>query len=446
MSGAGGRQAGGEGARRLVHVGVGGLAFLLKYLSPLQAAALAGGAIVFNRYLLPRLGGRVLFRSGELQSPWRSGILLYPTAVLLLVVLFHNRMEVAAAAWVLMASGDAAAGWWGRLAGRTPLPWNPRKTLAGSAAFVVASALMVTAILAWMGRSPAEAALLAVPVCLFGAFVESLPWRLDDNLTVPLLSALFLGGLLQIDPARLGAAAPDLARNALAGGLVNVAIAVVFRRLGAVTRSGMIAGWIIGTLTWTFTGWRGFAVLMAFFLLGTACTRLGLRRKERAGIAQETRSARHALANCGVAVYLGCLAAGSGEPTAFLLAFACAYATAAFDTVSAEIGEAFGGRPILITTLRAVPPGTNGAVSWAGTIAGLAAALVVAWVAAGLGLVSWSRVWIVLVAAFVGSTADSVLGATLEARGLMDNQTVNFSNTLIGALTGIGLLALAPGS
>jgi len=48
----------------------------------------------------------------------------------------------------------------------------------------------------------------------------------------------------------------------------------------------------------------------------------------------------------------------------------------------------------------------------------------------------------VLAAAFIGSTADSVLGATLESRGLMDNEAVNFSNTLVGSLSGIGLLAL----
>jgi uncharacterized membrane protein len=49
---------------------------------------------------------------------------------------------------------------------------------------------------------------------------------------------------------------------------------------------------------------------------------------------------------------------------------------------------------------------------------------------------------VVLLAAFIGSSADSVLGATLETKGLMDNEAVNFSNTLIGALAGI-LLALA---
>jgi uncharacterized protein (TIGR00297 family) len=438
--------AGRDGTRRLVHAAVGSLALLLKYLTPLQAAALAGGAIVFNRYLLPRLGGGALFRPGEMESPWKSGIVMYPTAVLALIALFHHRLEVAAAGWVIMAAGDAAAGWTGRRLGGPVLPWNPDKTLAGSLAFVAAATPAVALVLVWMGRPPLAAVLLAVPACLFGAFVESLNWRLDDNLTVPILSALFLNGLAQVDLEWLAAAAPALARNAVAGAAANLVIAGLFRRLGTVTRSGMVAGFCIGLLTWTFAGWRGFAVLLAFFLLGTASTRMGRARKEIAGLAQDPRTARHALANCGVAVVLAFLAAASPVPGPFLLALVCAYATAAFDTVSAEIGEAYGGRPVLITTFRPVPAGTDGAISWIGTGAGLAAALVTGGVAAWLGLVEPRLLWIVLVAGFLGSTADSILGATLEARGLMDNHAVNFSNTLIGALAGLALLAIAPGS
>jgi uncharacterized protein (TIGR00297 family) len=166
----------------------------------------------------------------------------------------------------------------------------------------------------------------------------------------------------------------------------------------------------------------------------------------RAGVAQDkrgARSARHALANCGVAVYLAFVAAASQEAGLFVLAFVCAYATAAFDTISSEIGQAWGGRPVLITTLRTVPIGTDGAVSWLGTLAGAAAAAAVAVIAGAIGLLPQGLVGLVTLAAFVGSTADSYLGATLEAKGLMDNEAVNFSNTLVGALAGIVLAALS---
>jgi uncharacterized protein (TIGR00297 family) len=435
-----------ETARTAVHFGVGGLAFLLAYLTPLQAALLAAAGIAFNRFLVPRIGGDLIYRQDELASPWRSGIILYPTAVLLLIVLFHDRLEVAAAGWAIMAAGDGAAGFVGRRIGRRPIPWNRSKSLEGFAACALASGISAWAILVWMGRGPLEAAFLAAPTCLFAAFVESLPWRLDDNLTVPLLSALFLRGLLEVDPARLREAAEGALPGGFASGvLVNLGVAALFRRAGLVDGSGTIAGFLIGVLTWTFAGWEGFVVLLSFFVLGSAATRLGYRRKERAGIAQEkkgARSARHALANCGVSVYLAFLIATAASPAAFILAFVCAYATAAFDTVSSEVGQAYGGEPVLITTLRRVPAGTNGAVSWLGTLAGALAALAVAGVAALTGIFDPGLTGIVLVAAFIGSTADSLLGATLEQRGLMDNEAVNFTNTLVGSLAGIGLAAL----
>jgi dolichol kinase len=118
---------------------MGGLALLLRDLTPAQAATGAIAAVLFNLLLLPRVAPG-LFRVDERREPWRSGIILYPAAVLLLVVLFRARMEVAAAAWVIMASGDAAAGWIGVRFGRRRLPWNRGKSWAGSAAFAIAAA------------------------------------------------------------------------------------------------------------------------------------------------------------------------------------------------------------------------------------------------------------------------------------------------------------------
>jgi uncharacterized protein (TIGR00297 family) len=428
-----------ELARGLVHLGVGFLALTLRWLSVPQAALIAAAAVIFNYAVLPRLAG-TLFREGERRAPLDSGIHLYPFAVLLLVLLFGWRPEVAAAGWVIMATGDPAARAAGRTLRRRPLPWNPAKTVAGTAAFAAAAGAASVGILIFMGRPVREALLLGLPTAVFAAFVESLPWRLNDNLTVPLLSALFLCGLTQAHAERLPealAARGDLLLQAV---IVNLVLAVVFRSAGTVDRSGMVAGFLVGTLTWFFAGWRGFVVLVAFFVLGSGATRLGRRRKERLGVAQGrrgARSARHALANCGVAVYLAMLAATAPSPGLYALAFVCAYATAAFDTVSSEIGQAWGGSPVLITTLRPVPVGTDGAVSLLGTLSGFAAAALIALLATGIGLLGAGSMAIILVAAFVGSSADSILGATLERAGLMDNEAVNFSNTLVGALAGI---------
>jgi uncharacterized protein (TIGR00297 family) len=426
-------------ARRLVHAGSGLLALLLRRLTVPQAALVALVACLFNYFVLPRIGAS-LFRSAERRRPLESGIHLYPVAVLLLLLLFGWRMEVAAAAWVIFAFGDPAASAAGERWGTRKLPWNHAKSWAGSAAFLLAAGLAGFGILVFFGRPVDEAAWLMVPTALFAAFVESLPWRLNDNLSVPILAALFLCALVEGDAVRLpeilAGVLPDLA----IGAAVNAALAFAFLRARSVDRSGAAAGFALGTLTLGFAGWRAFAVLVTFFVLGTATTRAGRRRKERLGVAQEkrgARSARHALANCGVATVLAILSATATEPGLFVLALVCAYATAAFDTVSSEVGQAWGGKPVLITTLKRVPIGTDGAVTLLGTLAGLGASACVGGLAVATGMIPGALLPVVLVAAFLGSSADSLLGATLEPRGLLDNEAVNFSNTLVGALAGV---------
>jgi uncharacterized protein (TIGR00297 family) len=111
------------------------------------------------------------------------------------------------------------------------------------------------------------------------------------------------------------------------------------------------------------------------------------------------------------------------------------------DTVSSEIGTAFGGRPVLLATLRRVDPGTDGAVSLVGTAGGTIAAALVA--AVGI----WSLRLSVLDAAiaFAGGIAglffDSLLGATVERKGWLGNDLVNFASTVFGVLVALGLLA-----
>jgi uncharacterized protein (TIGR00297 family) len=117
----------------------------------------------------------------------------------------------------------------------------------------------------------------------------------------------------------------------------------------------------------------------------------------------------------------------------FALAYAAAVATAAADTCSSEVGKAYGRRTFLITTLRPVPPGTEGAISAEGTVAGLVGAIIVAAVGAAGGLYGPSALVLVAIAGLLGCLAESVLGTVAERRGWLDNDLLNAVNTAIGA-------------
>ncbi len=136
------------------------------------------------------------------------------------------------------------------------------------------------------------------------------------------------------------------------------------------------------------------------------------------------RSASQIVANLGIAGLFA--AAGRYEGCV------AALAEAAADTVSSEIGQATGHPARLVTTGRMVPAGTDGGVTLTGTLAGLVAAALVVMVGSG-----HHRAWPVQattwMAAGAGLYFDSLLGATVERRGWMGNDLVNFTSTLFTA-------------
>jgi uncharacterized protein (TIGR00297 family) len=228
------------------------------------------------------------------------------------------------------------------------------------------------------------------------------------------------------------------------GGLLTVLFAALARWLRGVTNAGALAGAICCFVLYAGGGPGGFAALIAVFALAWITTRLGYSRKQKLGLAEkrEGRSASQVLANLGVAA--GCAAihaAGYSNPV-WLLAASAALSEAAADTVSSEVGQAFGDKPWLITNWKAVPAGTNGAISLTGTLAGIAAAAVVSSVCLLGGLFPRNWLAVSIGAAILGTVADSFLGAWLERRHLLNNDSVNFLSTLVAALASFCLVSL----
>jgi len=433
----------GELKRKLVHVGVGSFALLLRYLTWPEAAVMAVAAFLFNWQVLPRLGGRALWRENDHGAGYPIGILLYPLSVLALVLALREERWMVAAVWGLLAVGDGMASIVGQAVGGPRLPWNERKGWVGFLAFVVFGGIVAALLSVWTLEMPLGAAAspwiltVVVPVTLLCALVESVPTTLDDNLTVPLVGGIAIALASRAD-LTIFFGDPTLARRAALGLAINVGIAALAYLAHSIDVAGALSAVVIGTVITAGLGLPGLAVMIAFFVVGTAVTKLGYRVKAQRGIAQEkggARGWRNAWANGGVPAALALLAGFSApdERHLFALAYVAAVATAAADTCSSEVGKAYGRRTFLITTLRPVPPGTEGAISAEGTFAGLVGAILVGVVGAIGGLYGPAAVVLVAIAGLLGSLAESVLGTVAEKRGWLDNDLLNAVNTAIGA-------------
>lgn len=227
----------------------------------------------------------------------------------------------------------------------------------------------------------------------------------------------------------------------LIGIAVNTVLGVLAWPRRLLTPDGIINAWVLGVLVWGAFDWRGYLVILVYFALGTLVTRLGFARKQALGIAEGRGGVRGPANVWGSALTAAVCAVGSllAPDPLWLLAYTASLATKLSDTTASEVGKAYGRRTFLITTLRPVPPGTEGAVSLEGTLAGVAGSLAIALVGFAVGFVDgWGILWCIL-AALVATTCESLIGATLQQRGLLSNEAVNVLNTAIGALVAAGL-------
>lgn len=440
-----------ETRRQILHVSMSGFALLLPWLTWWQAASCALAALMFNVFVLPRAAGNTLCRPADRSRGYPVGILLYPLSVLLLILAFPARLDIAAAAWGIMAWGDGVATLAGRRFGRRPLPWNREKTVEGTVAFFLAASVAGVFLSWWtssaVSPAPLMAFTLAAPLIAAGAaaLAETVPVRLDDNITVPAVAGGVLWVLSLIDAASWQASAPFVRDRALVAMVVNAVAAGGGWRAGTVRPSGMVTGWCIGVVVFACAGWPGWLLLFVTFAAAAISSRLGLKRKSVLGIAEERggrRGAGNAFANTGLAAVAALVAVASPHGGLSRLAFVAALATGGSDTVASEIGKAWGGKTYLVTTLALARPGTSGAMSVEGTAAGLVGALALASFGAWLGLIPAAWIWVAAAGAVIGSLLESALAATLEGPGFVNNDVLNFINTAAGAIAAVVIARL----
>lgn len=212
----------------------------------------------------------------------------------------------------------------------------------------------------------------------------------------------------------------------LAVGLaLNTAASLVAFRRGSVDLGGAVVGAIIATLIFGFGGPLFWAVLITFFVTSTATGMVGHKEKEwLRSIHQkgERRDMVQVLANGGI----GALAAvlyGLTHAPAWAAAFAASFAASNADTWASEIGVLSRSTPVSPLTFQPLPRGISGGMTLMGTAASLAAALLIGLLFAleNIFLGALSRGFLpvtllVTACGFLGALADSILGASVQAR------------------------------
>ena len=264
---------------------------------------------------------------------------------------------------------------------------------------------------------------------LVGALLRTILREIEENVIVPLGMGfamwLFASFEYSVPVVRL-----------LLTLLFMILLGYALGRVKLADASGVLSGILMGLLIVSFTDFRWFVLILAFFVIGGIFTKYKYDYKRAIGIAQEgggARGYRNVFGN-GLIALICAVAYGITGNVFLSIAYIGAVATATGDTLASEIGQTHVKLPRLITDLRRVPHGTDGGITTLGEYSGLAGASAIAIIAVLLGVGALNTIVPVILGGFFGANFDSVLGAVLERRHYLTNSSVNLLATAAGAI------------
>ena len=273
---------------------------------------------------------------------------------------------------------------------------------------------------------------IAVIGAVTGSLFESIPSKIDKNISVPLGAGM---AMWIFEEFRYFVPA----ENTFIALVFSFILGVLAHRAKIADVSALLSAALLGVLIIVFSGLPWFLLLLTFFILGGGFTRYKYKYKKSIGIAQSKegiRSYENVFSNSTAALVLA-VAYGvfSEHSLPIIYAYLGTVATATGDTLASEIGTTAKERPRMITTLKFAKPGEDGAVSLLGEFASILGSAIIGLLAYFLGISDNLLLSVVIATAggFFGTNMDSLLGATLQKNGLLSNSGVNFLATFAGA-------------
>lgn len=262
----------------------------------------------------------------------------------------------------------------------------------------------------------------------------------------------------------------------LSGVVLSSGIGLLAYRRRSLTKSGAAGAIATGTTIFGMGGWTWGLALIYFFGSSTLLSHFREKDKERVAADKFSKGSQRDIAqvaaNGGLAslfaLFSG-LASSHSQKSRWTLTsgFAGALATATADTWATELGVLSSQQPRLITTGKAVSPGTSGGVTLFGLFASALGAFTFGlcfWIFQGMRRSLALLPFLSLLGGMLGSLCDSLLGATIQGmyfcptcqceterrihscgthtytlRGYSwcNNDVVNFIATLVGSCSAI---------
>ncbi len=427
-----------EISRKTVHIGVGSLIFLAyPFLSSATPVIILSSIFIFINALTLIL---VVFKGMEGVDRESIGTVLYLLSVLIITIAFFRDKLIYFTSLSALFNGDALAA----IVGKTwPLKvfYTDRGTKSLSGSLILGLTVYLTLSIIFKMNLLAALIFSILAMALEAGFYGGI-----DNLTLPIGLAFFL---FYFEHSGLNS-------NFFYGLVLALILALASFYMKFLTFDGSVVTFLIGTLIFSIGGLKWGLPIITFFITSSILTKLVKGRSVvKSG---EARDSIQVLANGGLPalfVILNYLVTWKYWYVLYIVSLAVVNS----DTWSTEIGTLSKFMPRSIINFKRLPKGSSGAVSFCGSLGGLAGSFLIATFLLIYGF-SCKLFIIAGLAGFLGNVIDSFLGATVEVQyfcercgGIFDidthcgekleylrgikwfgNNMVNFTASLIGSI------------
>jgi uncharacterized protein (TIGR00297 family) len=413
-----------ERTRKVIHIGCGVIIFFFPYLFKSVHTIGVLAAVFLALLLSTKLWG--FMESIHAVRRNTAGVFYYPVSIYLTALLTWEHPALFQICILCLAFADGLAALVGKTYGRHRYHLGAHvRTLEGSLTVLGVSWISTFALLTLSGlATPQAAAIIGVLLAGIVCAVEALSLWGVDNLLIPLVSAAYLNAAIHWTPGllywHLGAC------------LIAFGIATACQLKGYLMLNGAVAAWMVGYATLGFGGVAWFFPLLVFFMainwVGKLAEKLAAHRLppgfERIEEKGSRRDFVQVFANTGVAMALvmGYAMTRVSHPAlaeGFFWAYIGSLCAAGADTFASEVGILSKSRPVLLWTFQPVPPGLSGGVTWFGYAAAAVGAVVPIGALFAIGSpypFSYGAVVGAIACGWIGSTVDSLVGATLQSK------------------------------
>ncbi len=371
------------------------------------------------------------------------GTLYYPVGILLSYLILYNLpLYYFQSALMVLSISDTLAYFAGQVQKgniwiRT---FHDRKSMYGITAYFLSTGLILRLFLPDLLSSNIMYLFFVV---LWAVILETASIRGSDNFSIPAGLALFFFLTFHYAVDYLFLSAILLA--------LMPACFLLFK-FNILTRRGTFVAFLLGFYFAGIAGWPWLTPVLLFFLSSAAFTKFHHAKKDIEKKAT-ARNAWQVIANIIWAIISSALFLYTRN-NIFILFFIAFVAAVTADTWASEIGPLLNKRCFSLSKMRTVPAGTNGGISFFGSLVALTGAIFISSFSYYVFFDSWQwdSIAILSFAAFMACFADSLLGTFVEDKMLQMNYfkkrktlesiSPNDLVNMIGSVTAFGFYIL----